>query len=49
MMFGVAMSTERLHDPLGAFAHWAGATNAHIVAVNNDEGLTTRCENGQEN
>ncbi|KAE8394190.1 hypothetical protein BDV23DRAFT_169778 [Aspergillus alliaceus] len=37
MIFGVATSVERLYDSLDAFAHWAGGTNAHIVAVVDDE------------
>lgn len=42
LIFGVATSTERLYDSLDAFAHWAGGTNAHIVAVVDDEGSVTQ-------
>ncbi|GAB1209378.1 hypothetical protein APSETT445_008151 [Aspergillus pseudonomiae] len=44
MIFGVATSTERLYDSLDAFAHWAGGTNAHIVAVVDDEGSVKQSE-----
>ncbi|KAA8649819.1 hypothetical protein EYZ11_005491 [Aspergillus tanneri] len=33
LIFGVATSMERLNASLDAFAHWAGGTNAQIVAV----------------
>ncbi|KAL6233764.1 hypothetical protein BDW75DRAFT_231716 [Aspergillus navahoensis] len=33
MIFGVATSLEKLENSLDAFAHWAGDTNAHIIAV----------------
>ncbi|KAE8379652.1 hypothetical protein BDV26DRAFT_158390 [Aspergillus bertholletiae] len=44
MIFGVATSTKRLYNSLDAFAHWAGGTNAHIVAVVDDEGSVTPSE-----
>ncbi|PYH46803.1 glycosyltransferase family 31 protein [Aspergillus saccharolyticus JOP 1030-1] len=33
LIFGVATSMDRLLDSLDAFAHWAGGTNARILAV----------------
>ncbi|KAF7593053.1 hypothetical protein BBP40_012070 [Aspergillus hancockii] len=44
MIFGVATTTKRLYDSLDAFAHWAGGTNAHIVAVVDDENSATQSE-----
>jgi hypothetical protein len=42
MIFGVATSLEGLEDSLDAFAHWAGNTSAHIVAVVEQGGSSTR-------
>ncbi|KAE8356909.1 hypothetical protein BDV28DRAFT_154391 [Aspergillus coremiiformis] len=44
MIFGVATSVERLCGSLDSFAHWAGGTNAHIVAVVDNEGSVTQSE-----
>ncbi|KAE8153066.1 hypothetical protein BDV25DRAFT_150161 [Aspergillus avenaceus] len=33
LVFGVSTSLERLDDSLDAFAHWAGGTNARIIAM----------------
>ncbi|KAL4921644.1 hypothetical protein BDW62DRAFT_219023 [Aspergillus aurantiobrunneus] len=42
MVFGVATSLQKLEDSLDAFAHWASNTNAHIVAVVEQGGSSTR-------
>ncbi|KAL4972828.1 hypothetical protein BDW66DRAFT_143444 [Aspergillus desertorum] len=42
MIFGVATSLEKLEDSLDAFAHWAGDTNAHIIAVVEQGGSSIR-------
>ncbi|KAI9367857.1 hypothetical protein BJX61DRAFT_265501 [Aspergillus egyptiacus] len=42
MVFGVATSLDRLEDSLDAFAHWAGNTNARLVAVVEQGASSTR-------
>ncbi|KAL4808438.1 hypothetical protein BDV18DRAFT_135005 [Aspergillus unguis] len=42
MVFGVTTSLAKLEDSLDAFAHWAANTNAHIIAVVEQGGSSTR-------
>ncbi|KAL4930735.1 glycosyltransferase family 31 protein [Aspergillus undulatus] len=42
MIFGVATTLEKLEDSLDAITHWAARTNAHIVAVVEQGGSSTR-------
>ncbi|KAL4908113.1 hypothetical protein BDW74DRAFT_174809 [Aspergillus multicolor] len=42
MIFGVATSLEKLEESLDAFAHWAGNTSAHIIAVVEQGGSSIR-------
>ncbi|KAL2866646.1 glycosyltransferase family 31 protein [Aspergillus lucknowensis] len=42
MVFGVATSLEKLEDSLDAFSHWAGNTNAQIIAVVEQGGSSIR-------
>ncbi|KAL2811134.1 hypothetical protein BJX63DRAFT_422613 [Aspergillus granulosus] len=42
MIFGVATSLEKLEASLDAIAHWAGNTNARIIAVAEQGGSSTR-------
>jgi hypothetical protein len=37
LIFGVSTSLSRLNDSLDAFAHWAGGTNARIIAMIKDD------------
>ncbi|KAJ5625184.1 hypothetical protein N7510_001493 [Penicillium lagena] len=37
LIFGVSTSLERLDNSLEAFAHWAGGTNARIIAMIKDD------------
>ncbi|KKK14915.1 hypothetical protein P175DRAFT_0504099 [Aspergillus ochraceoroseus IBT 24754] len=42
MLFGVVTSLEKLEDSLDAFAHWAGSTNARIMAIVDPGNTETR-------
>ncbi|KAL4788210.1 hypothetical protein BJX76DRAFT_200675 [Aspergillus varians] len=42
MVFGVATSLEKLEGSLDAFAHWAGHTNAQLIAIVEQGGSSTR-------
>ncbi|RDW60410.1 glycosyltransferase family 31 protein [Aspergillus mulundensis] len=42
LIFGVATSLEKLEESLDAFAHWAGNTSAHIIAVVEQGGSSIR-------